>query len=182
LREHGWFVVPGQQSGDRTLAEQLRGLGVLLAEVKGKTVADFGCAEGLIALEVARAGAASVIACDYNAESIEIAKGLRGELPVEFSVQNVDALVDARARGAWDVVLALAILHKLNEPERAVRFMAEAARELLVVRWQGGSDGWIRTKHRGRTCDGAGVLAACGLRLERALPGPRDELVQYWRR
>lgn len=154
----------------------------MLTEVKGRTVADFGCAEGLIALEVARAGAASVYACDVNAESIEIAKGLRGELPVEFAVQDVNALAAARTRGSWDIVLALAILHKVQNPEQAVRFMADVTRDLLVVRWQGGSDGWIRTKRRGLNCDGAGVLAACGLRLERQLPGPRDELVQYWRR
>jgi SAM-dependent methyltransferase len=182
LRSHGWFPIAGRQTGDRTLAEQLRGLEPALAEAKAKTVADFGCAEGLIALEFARAGA-TVRACDCNLESIEIARNLQADMAVRFEVCNLNVLV-ALGAAAWrsDIVLALAILHKLRDPVRATRFVADAAGELLVIRHQGGSKGVIKSKWSERSCDSAPVLQEHGLRLDRTLPGPRDELVQYWRR
>lgn len=182
MRSHGWFAIDGFQTGDRTLGEQLRGLEPALAEAKGKTVVDFGSAEGLIALEFARAGAV-VRACDCNPESIEIARALRSDLQASFEVRNLNVEVEL-GPAAWrsDIVLALAILHKLRAPEKAVRFMAGAARDLLVLRHQGGSRGLITSKWSGGSCDSRAVLEDCGMRLEMERPGPRDELVQYWRR
>lgn len=181
MRSHGWFAVPGQ-TGDRTLAEQLTGLEYALAEAPGKTVSDFGCAEGLISLEFARAGA-TVRACDANLESIEIAKGLRADLSVSFEALNINMIAELSPK-PWraDIVLALAILHKLRIPERGLRFMAAATAGLLVIRHQGGSKGLIRSKHNGNSCESAPILEECGLRIEREVPGPRDELVHYWRR
>jgi 2-polyprenyl-3-methyl-5-hydroxy-6-metoxy-1,4-benzoquinol methylase len=181
MRSHGWFDLPGQ-SGDRTIAEQLKGLEPALAEANGKTVADFGCAEGLIAMEFARAGA-KVRACDCNVEGIQIAKRLEPSLGVSFEVCNVNVLVELGAM-LWrsDIVLALAILHKLRDPVKATRFMAAAAGELLVIRHQGGSKGIVRSKWSEASCDSRAVLEECGMRLEGECQGPRDELVHYWRR
>lgn len=183
MREKGWFVIPGKQSGDRSLAEQLKGLDPALAEAAGKSVLDLGCAEGLIALEMAKAGALRVYACDCNPESVEIAKGMRGELPVTFETQNVNVMVELGA-APWraDIVLALAILHKLRDPVRATQFAAAAAGSLLVIRHQGGSKGMIKSKWTVGECDSRAVLEARGFALERECHGPRDELVHYWRR
>lgn len=181
----GWFEIPGLQRGPRTLEEQLKGLEVALAEAKGKSVLDLGCAEGLIALEFLRAGAASVFGCDCNEGAIEQARTLNAMRPqARFEVLNLHAMIADPAPGQWraDVVLALAILHKTLEPEKAACFAASLAGELLVVRLPGGSKGAIGSKWGRESCDLREVLPRAGLRLEQQVKGPRNELVQYWRR
>jgi 16S rRNA G966 N2-methylase RsmD len=56
------------------LEEQLRGLEPMLSEVKGKTVLDIGCAEGLIAREVLERGAAKVIFIDSKQPCVDAVK------------------------------------------------------------------------------------------------------------
>src|SRR5579862_8341660 len=53
-------------------AQQL--LGKLLDHVAGKTVIDFGCGEGLEAIEFARHGAAQVVGVDIREEILKIAR------------------------------------------------------------------------------------------------------------
>lgn len=188
----GWFELPGQQ-GDRTVAEQMLGLDAALAEARGATVLDLGSAEGAIALEFARAGAKEVLGVDSNAPFIEVANALAAQMPPPFRVanfkhRNINLMVrDAKDRNQkprrFDIVLALAVLHKLHWPAEAAEYAAESTGRLLVVRLPLGSTGTIGSKHfPGRDCDLVRHLPKCGLRLEATLPGPRDELVQYWRR
>lgn len=189
----GWFAIPGVQEGPRTLAEQMLGLDAALAEADGKTVCDLGCAEGLIAMEFAKAGARSVYACDYNEQMIVTAKAEQAKLPpdprrvdVAFYHADLRELIrEERASGEiwqYDIVLALAILHKLNDPADGARFCCEIARSLIVVRLPAGSTGLIRGKHTGRPADVPAIFAACGFRRERKEEGPRGEWIQYWRR
>lgn len=174
-----WF------GGARTLAEQMLGLEPALAEARGKTVADFGTAEGAIAIEFAKAGAASVYACDYNEAMIEAAKVelvKTGSLPVEFECADMMDMILAGVSARYDIVLALSLLHKLTDPASGVRFCAESARSLIVVRLPAGSTGKIRGKHSGLRADVPVILSSCGFRRERKEPGPRGEWVQFWRR
>lgn len=187
----GWFDIEGVQQGDRTLAEQMRGLKPALAAAPGKTVADFGCAEGLIAFRFAEAGAASVWCCDCNEEVLATAESERAKLPPEiggkvaFELHNLNQLIrnaEAFPPPRYDIVLALAILHKLQYPGAGVRFMADSCNELCVIRLPGGSSGILRSKHSGMPCDVNRVMPARGFRLQRSEMGPRDERVQIWRR
>lgn len=178
----GWFAIDGVQSGDRTLREQLAGLEPAFAGVAGKSVADLGCAEGLIAREFEHRGA-SVYACDNNAKFLDVARQWAGPR-LHFELIDLRELIrQEMASGEiwrYDIVLALAILHKLPDPEAAARFMAAAARERIVVRLPLGSEGVVKHKHGRRQCDLREVFPDCGLVHEQTLPGPRGELVMHW--
>lgn len=187
----GWFVIPGVQPGERSLEEQIKGLADALARCAGKTVLDLGCAEGLIALEFVKAGAASVYACDCNVEAIDAARVAGAALNEEqrgrvgFHVRNINDLVEDElgSRPVWshDIVLALAVLHKMHDPARATRYVAKATRERLVVRLPQKSTGVIQSKWGDHpVCDTGAVFRKEGLRLESQQRGPRGELVQHW--
>jgi len=185
-KRRGWFVIPGVQGGDRTLDEQLLGLQPALDEAAGKTVCDLGTAEGLIALQFALAGARSVYGCDYNTALLAEAQAQLANhpgLPVHFEYRDLCESI----RGGWqpkfDIVLALAILHKLDDPAAGVKLCADMARDLIVLRLPLGSTGVIRSKHvRHTRADVGALLLKSGFKRERKERGPRGEWVQYWRK
>lgn len=185
MTKRGWFAIPGVTFGDRTLAEQMMGVEPALAEAKDKTVLDLGCAEGCIALEFAKAGA-TVLGWDYNADLIETARSELakvGPLPVAFELARIERTLIDPERPQFDIVLALAVLHKLPDPQAGVRFCAETARELVVIRLPKGSTGFIRSKHHKHMgADIPEILHDYSFTLEQTLDGPRGELVMHWRR
>ena len=126
----GWFSIPGRP-GDRTLDDQLKGLDWLLDNCLHKTVLDIGCAEGLISIELARRGALAVHGVEIVPEHVEVANKLRGGLPITFEVGDANTW---RPRRAYDIVIALALLHKLKNPTAAATAFAEAARSAVVLR------------------------------------------------
>lgn len=183
-----WFRIPGVQDGERSIEEQLLGLGPALAEAQGKTVWDLGCAEGAIAFEFLKAGAKQVEACDFNAVLLNVALDMRGKLPeaerkrIAFRQADLRVALAHGLTASYDIVLALAVVHKLPKPEEALGYIARAARELVVIRLPGGSTGQFTSKHHGTPCDVLATMAQKGFALERTEQGPRDERVQYWRR
>jgi predicted RNA methylase len=182
IKNRGWFHIPGVQEGDRTLEEQLLGLAPALQEAQGKTVCDLGCAEGLIAIEFASAGAAAVYGCDYNVELLATAQQQIKDraLPIHFEFRDLN---ESRPQAQSDIVLALAVLHKLDDPAAGVRLCAALAKQLIVLRLPIGSRGIIKSKHKRDTrTDIGALLLREGFRRERKEPGPRGEWVQYWRR
>ena len=180
--KRGWFKVPGVQDGDRSLAEQMQGLAPALAAMRGKTVLDLGCAEGLIALEALRAGAALVHGVEYNRQLLEVGQGVLSTCPDAILMYgDLNEGLPAQCRAHYDVILALAIIHKLERPaESLARYAAMADR--VVIRLPLGSKGVFRAKYSIRRCDTNAVMPAAGFVLEQTLPGPRKELVQHWRR
>lgn len=180
-QRHGWLIIPGVQSGDRTLEEQMRGLKPALAEAKGRSVLDLGCAEGLIGREFARAGAVDVLGLDSVVHHIRVAKEQCAGFPMRFKVRDLNTHKPAKTP-SWDIVLALAVLHKLELPERGTRYCAIAAKSLVVIRLPVGSAGLIVGKHSRVECDVRSVMSEQGFALERVEQGPREEMVQYWRR
>lgn len=175
----GWLRIPGVQPGERTLEEQLLGLERALAEAKGKHILDLGCAEGLIGQRFAEAGAARVVGVDGLEEHIEVGRRYCPDVQFEHSNLNQVELPEAPS---YDIVLALAILHKLHKPEDGTRYAARSARSLVVVRLPIGSSGTIIGKHSGVVCDLIPVFSEEGFALEATVPGPRGERVQYWRK
>lgn len=186
----GWFKLPGEQDGDRTLEEQILAVRPALAEARGKVVLDLGSAEGLIAREFALAGAARVRCMEAVADHIVAGRKVCAGLPVEFTridLNTADESCTLIGPGhRYDIVLALGVIHKLHSPEAGLRFAAAACAGLLLLRsGRGAVDGVIRSKHRkNATCDAPAMLGQLGFRLEKEVAGPPERLedVQYWRR
>jgi 2-polyprenyl-3-methyl-5-hydroxy-6-metoxy-1,4-benzoquinol methylase len=122
----GWFKLPGQD-GDRSVKGQLVGLARALEACRGKTVLDLGCAEGAIALEFARAGATRILGVEVVAEHLEVARRLCAGYPCEFRHEDLNRTRLAEGE-QFDVVLALAIIHKLKHPAERLRYFAALAR------------------------------------------------------
>jgi SAM-dependent methyltransferase len=182
--QRGWFDIPGVQEGDRTLAEQMTGLDGLAELVRGRTVLDLGCAEGLIALECARMGAARVDAIDYKIEFIDRARKLK--LPegatLNWFYHNLEHGLPDGTLPQYDVVLALAIIHKMPQPAALTRLIADTARQILIVRLPLNSKGVVRSKHNGvATCDIPADLQGAGWQLADVRFGPMNERVHFYR-
>jgi len=126
----GWFSTPGRP-GDRRLEDQLKGLDWLFANVRGKTVLDLGCAEGLISIKLAQRGALAVHGVDVVAEHLGVGNKLRGDLPVTFEQADLNHW---RPKFQYDIVIALALMHKLKNPTAACAAFADAARHAVVLR------------------------------------------------
>lgn len=181
----GWFKMPGRP-GERSIDEQLTGLHEALAECRGKSVLDLGCAEGLISLSFAQAGAAKITGIEREAKHIEVAQHLRfpDGCEVKFKRMNLKRVTSADAV-PHDIVLALCVIHKLDFPERGLRFAAQCARNLLCLRsGRGSTDGIIYGKYSRQPCDSTAVMREEGFWLEKIVDGAegRDEPVEYWRR
>ena len=126
----GWFHTPGRP-GDRTLDQQLDGLDTLFMRCGGKTVLDVGCAEGLISIELAKAGAVAVHGIEIVPGHVEVANKLRGDLPITFEVADANVWSPPRS---YDIVIMLALLQKLRNPTAAAARFAAAARKMVVLR------------------------------------------------
>ena len=187
----GWLKIPGVQDGDRSLGEQLLGLEPALADCDRKTVYDFGCAEGLIGIEFGKRGASAVRGCDllpqFVAEANRQADLVGLGITCQFYQYNLgrfcdpDLPDDFPEGGHYDIVLALAIVHKMRTPGAALRLMATMARRRLVIRLPIRSTGVIACKYdKQQSCDTATVLPPLGFTLEQMIKGPRGELVQHW--
>jgi len=124
-----WHHVDEARPGDRTLDQQMTGLTSLMALVKGKTVLDLGCAEGLIAVEMAKAGAVAVHGVEIRPQAVEVANVLRGDLPITFEVGDGNVWEPKRN---YDIVAMLSFLHKLSDPTTSCRRFAACATYVVI--------------------------------------------------
>lgn len=186
MRVKGWLKIPGVQDGDRTLEEQMMAVRPALALCAGKTVLDLGCAEALISIEFAKAGASRILGIEREADHLEVAhRMIRSYWNIielrHFNLKDVNADEPI----PHDIVLCLSIIHKLEFPEIGMRFAARSAREWLLLRSGRGSiNGIIYGKYSRNTCDSAAVMREEGFVLDRVVDGPRErkEPVEYFRR
>jgi SAM-dependent methyltransferase len=126
----GWFIRDGAL-GDRTLEQQLKGLQPLLASAEDKTILDVGCAEGLISLALADAGARYVHGIEMRPDFVDVARSLRGPRPAEFTCADAN---EYKPQRRYDIVIMLAVLHKLRDPTAACMRFADAATHCCVIR------------------------------------------------
>lgn len=180
LKKKGWFIAGGR-SGDRTLDQQMIGLDRLFEQAPGKTILDAGCAEGLISIELARRGALGCHGLEIVPGHVEVARSLAGGLPCTFEVADLNEH-DIGQTGQADIVLMLAILHKLRDPSKVCSALAHKAKELCVIRLP--ADGpVIKDKRSGFVAhDIDAVMLSSGFELSDVDLGHLDEWVGYYRR
>lgn len=176
----GWFHTDGRP-GDRTLNQQLLGLAPLFAECKGKTILDVGAAEGLIAIELGKAGALAVHGIEVVAEHVEVGNRLRGDLPITFEVQDANTWIPKRD---YDIVIALALLQKLKDPSTVCARLAASCLDLMVLRLPPDLAPTIVDDRSGRKPHHTHkVMEAAGFDLiSHGKNGPFGEWVGFWRR
>lgn len=186
----GWFKIPGvRELGDRSAKEQLAGVREALVEAPNATVLDLGCAEGLIGLEFAKAGAASVVGVELVAMHIEVGmEACKSHPQVSFVHSDIDSYADrfGVSPPQYDIVLILSIIHKVPRPAKPLLFAARSARSLLLLRpphWAKGFVIGTKDDHESiHSVNAKELLEAEGFGLERIDSGARNEPVQYWRR
>jgi 2-polyprenyl-3-methyl-5-hydroxy-6-metoxy-1,4-benzoquinol methylase len=136
---HGWFDIPGVQTGERKLKERIRGLTPLLAVARGGSVLDLGCAEGMIGKWLMEAGGAvSLLGLDKHAPFLETAREVFAEdRRATFAACDFDQFEEWRAlnplQETYDVVLALNIIHKLARPAQFLGEISRLTRGMLAI-------------------------------------------------
>ena len=183
-RRKGWFKIAGVQHGDRTLQEQLRGLGAI--DFAGKTVLDLGCAEGLIAYYALSQGAAAAHGVEIVPGRIDEARRQCerwGDRAQFWHMDLVNFGANAHQfRQHYDVVLMLAILHKLRLPFGLLYAMHELTPEWCVVRLPKDCDGLIIDDRSKRVpYDVPNWFDRNGYDLEQVQRGHLDEWTGYFR-
>lgn len=182
-----WFKISKDADHERTLTDQLIGLRPLFDEVrdfKAKarplTVLDVGCAEGLIGMELAKAGAAHVHGVEILQSRVTAAKKLRGSLPCTFECNKVDYYKPTRA---FDVILALSILHKMPHPSDTLRgLVANTCDRMVVIRLPPGNGPVVIDRRSANVPhDLNAVLEDLGFKLEEETTSSRDEWCGFWR-
>jgi len=173
----GWFSTDGRL-GDRTLDQQMKGLGPLIERVPGKTVLDVGCAEGLIAMKLYDEGASAVHGLEIVPGHAAVANKLRADRGCTFDVADANAYKPKRK---YDIVIMLAILHKLTDPTAACKRFASAARELVVLRLPPRTAPVIVDRRSGNySHDMEAALETCGFFLTRKTLGHMEEWVGFF--
>lgn len=182
--KQGWFDLPGRP-GDRSLAQQVKGLGKLKDYLEGwnkpVTLLDVGCAEGLLSMQFFDWGATAVHGIEIVSGHIKIANKLRGDRACTFEVQDANTYAPVRQ---YDIVTMLALLHKLRDPSAACKRFAQAARDLVVLRLPPKHAPSVFDERSGHVVhDIRGVMEAEGFYLiSSEFDGPFDEWVGYYRR
>jgi 2-polyprenyl-3-methyl-5-hydroxy-6-metoxy-1,4-benzoquinol methylase len=132
-----WFTIAGVQDGKVDPQRQLRGLEPLLGLCAGKSVLDLGCAEGVISLNFAQAGAAVVHGIEVGASRVAVAREILAKTSAQnrfwcFDLNKFDEMTELD--DGYDIVLCLAIAQKLKQPDKFLRRAAALCRGHMAIR------------------------------------------------
>ncbi len=176
-----WFKTKGRTTGDRTLEQQLLGLDDLRARVAGKTLLDVGCAEGLISMRLFDEGAKAVHGLEVRPDFVKVANKLRGDRACTFEVADANDYEPVRD---YDIVIMLAVLHKLRDPSAVAKRFASAAREMVVLRTPPTTPATVVDDRSGSERHHVGaVIVGCGFMLKNSsFTGPKGEWVGHYER
>jgi 2-polyprenyl-3-methyl-5-hydroxy-6-metoxy-1,4-benzoquinol methylase len=177
MRKQGWFHTH-DRPGDRSLKTQLIGLAPLFEEIEGKSLLDVGCAEGLISIESMKRGARFVHGVEIVPGHVEVANGF-GKEGCTFEVADANEYTPTQT---FDVLLFLALLHKLKDPSSSAKRIAAWCLGLCVVRLPPSGPVIIDDRSEREPHDIVAALLDSGFVLERTTEGPYHEWMGYFRR
>jgi hypothetical protein len=180
----GWFRIEGIQDGDRTLEEQLTGLPV--EDLAYGHLLDIGSAEGLISGHLLERGALATDCIELNPALCATARDVlngRNARVFEGNLNDKDWLrrTDRELKIAYNAVLLLSILQKLDDPHYVLTWAASKVRltsGIVAIRLPTGPV-VVHKFSKAVMCDVRDVLT--GFTLEER-PGPRGEWVGIFRR
>lgn len=124
------------QDGDRTIDEQAIGLEDY--DFTGKMVLDLGCAEGLISAYALMEGATLVHGCEIINDHLRVARRLMAGKKAQFFEMDLNNFKQSHKNTIsqmlprYDVVLMLAIAHKLKHPAAFIEYAASLADSLII--------------------------------------------------
>jgi 2-polyprenyl-3-methyl-5-hydroxy-6-metoxy-1,4-benzoquinol methylase len=182
-----WFPVRQGKAHERTLAQQMVGLRPLVDEFRmcarrGRplSVLDVGCAEGLIGMEMLKAGASRLHGVELVPERVRDAKRIAANDPrCTFDVEDAGIY---KPSGTYDVVMALSILHKLPDPSAALRRLVEnVCDRMVVIRLPPGGPVVSDRRSGFYEHDLGAVLSSLGFNLEEETEGHLGEWIGFWR-
>lgn len=139
----GWFQIGGEHTGHVPLERQIAGIRHWLRPIDQPcyTLLDLGCAEGLIANWAVQAGYCDVaVGIEGDARKINRARETRAAPGVHMIHGNFNEtpitkiLSDNKFTSTFEVVLALAIAHKLKDPLSFLNEAASIAQRRMIVR------------------------------------------------
>lgn len=165
---------------ERTIEQQWTGLELI--DWTGKSVLDLGCAEGEIAIRARQSGAGGVWGVEHREDYVRAA---RKRCPsVTWLCADLNEWPDAAPNRRWDVVLMLAVLHKLRRPDVRLRTFARMAEDLVIVRLPPDTGPVIVDQRSGNVrFDTRPIMVTAGFKLDAEhKAGPRGEYMAYWRR
>lgn len=144
---HRWLERGKRKRYAGSLFDRFEGLEPLLAESPGASVLDIGACDGLVAYELARAGARLVHGFERDGGDVAFARRLFRDVPVEAAFVEADlsggtSVMERHALllDRYDIVLFLGVHHHLaGQMERTaldelVGFLADRADKLFAVR------------------------------------------------
>lgn len=133
---HGWFTIPGVQTGERDIKERVLPLAPLLPYVAGATILDLGCAEGCISKWLIDAGKAKLVhGLEKYEPWIETARILFASYerskfgPMDFNEFDFN---QPWLLPKYDIVLCLNVAQKLFDPKKFLIAAAAKAEKFFV--------------------------------------------------
>lgn len=166
---------------DRTPEEQWRGLELI--NWQGKFVLDLGCAEGHITKRALEFGARAAWGVEHREDYVKAARRLAPE--ATFACADLNEWPESMPpKTSFDIVLMLAILHKLQRPLKQLARFAAMCGDVAVIRLPPHTGPVICDPRTGNVpMDTRPVMLGAGFRLEAEhYNGPRGEYMAYWRR
>jgi 2-polyprenyl-3-methyl-5-hydroxy-6-metoxy-1,4-benzoquinol methylase len=134
-----WFII-GDNGGQVHIKRQSSGLSQV--DMKGKTVFELGCAEGLVSLYCEERGAALVHGLEKRVRAVEVARSLAGYAKKSDKVKffQGDLLSPEKALNQegmlpqYDIIMANAVLHKVTKSSQVLRMILDRCNETIVLR------------------------------------------------
>ncbi len=181
-----WFKI-GTEPGLRFLKEQLSGLELLQDKAPRARILDLGCAEGLIGkYYIDTFGADLVHGIEVDELRVDQARELcSGYENARFWVGNLNDLdkveSEAELLEQYDIVLVLAIIHKLKDPRKVLLWAARRSARYIAVRLPHASPEFRDARSGDQKIKPIDILAT-EFKLIQYRLGPRNEWTGIWER